>query len=81
VVLAVLDMIGQLKASRWTLAFIAAGAAGVAGYDWLNVSQRLGEVEASSHMLRSGSASRWQHLEGFSRSSVRSSDRASGSRK
>jgi hypothetical protein len=46
VLIAVLEMVGQISASKWVLGLVAAGAAGVAGYDWLNISQRLGEVQS-----------------------------------
>jgi hypothetical protein len=47
-VLALLDLVGQTRISRWLYVGLGAAAAGVAGFDWVNLSQRLAGAAASS---------------------------------
>jgi len=47
-VLALLDLVGTTEVSKWLYVWFGVLAVGVAGFDWVNLSQRLGEANAES---------------------------------
>jgi hypothetical protein len=45
-VLALLDLVGSTNISKWLYVGFGVAAAGVGGFDWVNLSQRLGEAQS-----------------------------------
>ena len=45
-VLALLDLVGTTSISKWLYVGFGVAAAGVGGFDWVNLSQRLGEAQS-----------------------------------